>query len=109
MSDPLMAQSTSPESTVLLNEHQVYWREHKSYLKLEKNSIEVLTNEIPAKLQKTLNENELYKGWQYSPLYFDKNTSLYNLYIKKDSTIMIYGLNVRGKAVTYDSYTVHDE
>ena len=109
MSDQLMAQFPTSENTALLNEHQRYWHEHKNYLKLEKNSIEVSTKEIPAKLQKTLNENELYKDWQDSPLYFDKNTNLYNLYIKKDSTIVVYGLNKQGKAVTYNSYTVQDE
>ena len=86
-----------------------YWREHRNDLKLDKNSIPVSVDEIPTKLQKTFRSNDLYRGWENSPLYLDKNTALYNLYIKKDSTITVYGFDDHGKAVTYNSYTIHDE
>lgn len=92
-----------------LNQHRQYWKEHKSELKLEKNYVEVSPADVPTKLQQALMTNDLYKNWQDSPLYLDKDTKVYTLYIKKDSTIIMYGFNDRGKAVTYDSYTVHDE
>jgi len=91
------------------NQMSQYWQTHKSDLKLEENYREVPVSEVPSKLQKTLDGNELYKGWQHAPLYIDKDTNIYTLYIKKDSTVTMYGFNEYGKAVTYDSYTVHDQ
>lgn len=91
------------------NKHVQYWRAHRGELKVEKGAVEIMPDILPQKVQKVLNSNDLYKGWRYSPLYFDKRANLYTLYIKKDSTVTAYGFNDKGDAVTYDSYTVHED
>jgi len=91
------------------NEHVRYWQAHKGELKLDKNAVEVFPDELPQKIRKTLDGNDLYKGWRYAPLYFDRKANLYTLYVKKDSTITAYGFNDRGNAVTYNSYTIHEK
>ena len=103
----LQAQPTTNISSG--GELQQYWQTHKNELKVEKNSVEISTAEVPSKLQKTLNGNALYKGWKNSPLYFDKNTNLYTLFMKKDSTVVMYGFNPHGKSVSYDAYTVRND
>jgi len=90
-------------------EHVRYWQEHKGELRLGKNAVEVPPEELPQKIQKTLDGNDLYKGWRYAPVYFDRKANLYTLYVKKDSTITAYGFNDQGRGVTYDSYTVREE
>jgi len=91
------------------NEHLRYWQVHKGELKLDKNAVEVLPDELPQKIRKTLDGNDLYNGWRYAPIYFDRKASLYTLYVKKDSTITAYGFNDHGNAVTYDSYTIREK
>lgn len=91
------------------NKHAQYWQTHKGELKVEKNAVEIPPDQLPQKIQKTLDGNDLYKGWKYSPLYFNAKANLYTLYVKKDSTITSYGFNDNGKVVTYDSYTIHEE
>jgi hypothetical protein len=91
------------------NEHVHYWQEHKGELRLDKNAVEVFPDELPQKIRKTLDGNNLYKGWRYAPLYFDPKANLYTLYVKKDSTITAYGFNDRGNAVTYNSYTIREK
>jgi len=105
ISIPCRAQATEGMD----NEHVRYWQAHKGELRLEKDAIEVFPNELPQKIRKTLDGNDLYKGWRYAPVYFDRKANLYTLYVKKDSTITAYGFNDHGNAVTYDSYTVREK
>jgi len=91
------------------NKGAAYWQAHKGALRLEKGAVEISPDRLPKKIQKTLDGNDLYRGWRHSPLYFDQRAKLYTLYMKKDSTITAYGLNENGNAVTYNSYTVHED
>lgn len=88
------------------NKGSAYWQTHRGELRLAKGAVEVSPDQLPKKIQKTLNENDLYKGWRNSPLYYDQRAKIYTLYTKKDSTITAYGFNDNGNAVTYDAYTI---
>jgi hypothetical protein len=70
-----------------------------------KNQIEVAREDIPVRLLKTLQRDDLYKGWENSTIYLDENTHIYMLRMKRNSTITTYGFNKNGKAVTFDSFT----
>jgi hypothetical protein len=100
----LNAQTDSMKSEEAVGQDQHYWKELPQDLPPIRNLAEVSKDTIPTRLIKTLRNSELYAGWETLPMYIDKNTGLYMLYLKKDSTITIYGFNEHGKPITYDSF-----
>ena len=84
---------------------QLYWKELPKDLPPFQEMILMSKDTIPTRLRKTLQDNPLYSGWEGAPLYFDKNTDLYMLYMKNEKAITVYGFSEKGKAITYNSYS----
>lgn len=70
--------------------------------------IVIPTSQIPKKLLKALNKDELYHGWEKLPIYQQKNTKHYIVRIADRNTVRSYGFNEDGNVVTYDEFTRKD-
>jgi hypothetical protein len=62
--------------------------------------------DIPKRLHKALDQENLFKGWRKYGVYRDKNTGLYIIYIRDRNSTQVYGLNDKGKPVTYNEVTL---
>jgi hypothetical protein len=69
-----------------------------------KDSVLVTGKQVPRRVRKALNENEIYDGWQDGEIYLNRNTGLYMLYLTRGNLINKFGLDVDGKQVTYISF-----
>jgi hypothetical protein len=65
------------------------------------NYTRIAKNEIPPRLQRTLKHDDLYKGWENSPIYLDRNTGLYILHLSSATSVRTYRFNESGKPVSY--------
>lgn len=57
---------------------------------------------LPADLLRSLEKEGLYSGWKDTAVFYDRNTGLYLIHVKKGESLKIFGLNKNGKPVTYD-------
>ena|SRR5688572_16361098 len=64
--------------------------------------MEVPPEALPSAILKVLNEQEQYRGWRDSTVYFESNTRLYIIPVRSRDGVTIYGLNEDGKPVTFD-------
>lgn len=69
----------------------------------------VQTRNLPAKLKEVLEEEEHYRGWQDSTIYFDKNTGLYLVPVRYAEGVKVYGLNENGHPVTFSETSAGDD
>lgn len=60
------------------------------------------TQNIPRKLLKELDRNDLFQGWSKRGVYRDVNTGLYMIYIRERRSTRVYGLDANGNPVTFD-------
>lgn len=67
--------------------------------------IAVSEKEIPNRLKRSLEKNDLYKGWDRRGVFRDRNTGLYIISIREGSSTRTYGLNENGKPVTFDEHS----
>lgn len=65
----------------------------------------VPASELPEEVLEALTTEEQYEGWRDTLVYFEKNTGLYRVPVKRKDGIRIFGLNKRGKPVTFDIVT----
>ena len=56
---------------------------------------------LPADLSKSLDGDDIYAGWKDTTVYYDANTNLYLIHIKTEESLKVYGLNDKGKPVTF--------
>ena len=71
----------------------------------ENKMVAVRVNDLPKKLLKTLNSEEQYAGWRDTTIYFQKNTGLYHVPVKREDGVTVFGLNEEGHPVTFDVVT----
>lgn len=57
---------------------------------------------LPADVLEALDEEDQYRGWRDSIVYFQENTGLYLVPIKYKGGVKIFGVNKDGDPVTYD-------
>lgn len=69
----------------------------------------VQIRDVPAKLLEVLKEEEHYRGWQDSTIYFDSNTGLYLIPIRYAEGVKVYGLNEDGHPVTFSETSAGDD
>jgi hypothetical protein len=69
-----------------------------------RDSVRLEGNKIPRKLKKTLQGDNLYRGWEDAGVYLDTNTKLYMLYLTSDSLTRKYGFDEYGKVVTFTQF-----
>lgn len=62
--------------------------------------IAVAPGDLPKKLLRTLNE-EKYRGWQDTVIYYQKNTGIYIVPVKYSEGVKIFGLTERGEPVSF--------
>ena len=67
--------------------------------------VRIPNSDLPKQLRATLNEDEIFKGWEQRGVFRDKNTDLFIVYIKKNDGTRMYGLNRKGKVVTFNEYS----
>jgi hypothetical protein len=65
--------------------------------------------QLPHKLQRSLKEKDLYKGWDQFPVYYDKNTDIYDIRFMDGSDTTVVGMNKNGKPVTYGKRSKDDQ
>lgn len=65
-------------------------------------------NELPVKLRKRLRTSD-YEGWEKSGVYYDKNSDLYYVRVRRGEEIRSIGLNRNGKPVTFNAATSVDD
>ena len=56
---------------------------------------------LPAELREVLDEEEIYRGWQDTTIYFERNTGLYIVPIRYSEGVKIFGLTKDGEPVTF--------
>lgn len=66
------------------------------------NLLPVPADALPPALVRTLNQEKQYRGWNDTTVYFNSNTKLYLVHVKTDEGVKIFGLNERGRPVTFD-------
>lgn len=59
-------------------------------------------DKIPSKLRKILERKSLYKGWNQTGVFLDKNTNLYLVRVSVKKGYKIFGLDKNGNPVTFD-------
>ena len=69
-----------------------------------RDSVRLEDKQVPRKLKKTLQRDDLYRGWQDAGIYFNTNTKLYMLYLPADSIVRKYGFDEYGKVVTFTQF-----
>jgi hypothetical protein len=57
---------------------------------------------LPKKLLEALTEKSQFNGWEKTGVYLDTNTGLYIVTIPLDRGRKVFGLDKKGKTVTYD-------
>ena len=62
----------------------------------------VPVRDLPEEVLEAITEEDQYKGWRDSTVYFDKNTGLYLVPVEREDGVRIYGLNENGNPVTFD-------
>jgi hypothetical protein len=78
-------------------------------LEPKSNYIRLSLQDVPKNLKRTLNEDILFRGWEKSPLYFDKNLKLYVLHLTTGSSIRSFRFGEDGKPVSYNETTKPDQ
>ena len=58
--------------------------------------------DLPEEVLEAITEEDQYKGWRDSTVYFEKNTGLYLVPVEREDGVRIYGLNENGNPVTFD-------
>lgn len=69
-----------------------------------RDSVRLEQKQVPRKLKKTLQRDDLYRGWEDAGIYFNTNTKLYMLYLPADSIVRKYGFDEYGKVVTFTQF-----
>ena len=69
-----------------------------------RDSVRLEENQVPRKLKKTLERDDLYRGWEDAGIYFNTNTKLYMLYLPADTLTRKYGFDEYGKVVTFTQF-----
>lgn len=64
---------------------------------------------LPGGVREALDNDRHYEGWRDTIVYFDKNTGLYLVPVRRPDGIRIYGLNKNGKPATFREVTPPDE
>jgi hypothetical protein len=59
-------------------------------------------DDLPAEVLEAITEENQYKGWRDSTVYFEKNTGHYLVPVDEEDGLRIYGLNEDGEPVTFD-------
>jgi hypothetical protein len=88
----------------ITNPESKYNKELPKDIGPQRDSVRLEGNQIPRKLRRTLNRDDLYRGWEHEGVYLNKNTKLYMLYISTDSLTRKYGFDEQGKVVTFTSF-----
>jgi hypothetical protein len=65
--------------------------------------------QLPGKLQRTLKTKDMYKGWDQFPVYYNKNTDLYDIRFMEGNDTTVIGMNKSGKPVTYGKRSKDDQ
>ena len=78
-------------------------------LEPKNNYIRLSPDNIPKQLKKVLNDDILFRGWEKSPLYFDKNLKLYVLHLSSGNSIRTFRFSEDGKPVTYNETSKPDQ
>lgn len=60
----------------------------------------VAVDDVPKKLRKTLDNDELYKGWRNAKIFFDAAADLYWVDFRLDNKIRRFGFNSNGAPVS---------
>lgn len=68
--------------------------------------IRVQPGNLPEKLLKSLEENNIYRNWNREPVYHDRNADLFIITIRQDSVMKIFRMTREGKAVSYDERSI---
>lgn len=77
-------------------------RNFPAYDLYPKNSELTLSKEeLPHRLVKALNNDELYKGWDKLPVVYNKRTGIYSIRVIHTNDTAYYGFNDHGKPVSY--------
>lgn len=63
--------------------------------------IAVKRTDIPKKLRRTLERNDIYEGWEEGELFFDKSINRYLLRIRREDVVTTYGLAADGSPVSF--------
>lgn len=69
-----------------------------------KDSVLVTGKQIPRRVRKALNGNDIYDGWENGEIYLNRNTGLYMLYLTRDNEVAKFGLDEEGRQVTFVSF-----
>ena len=69
-----------------------------------RDSVRLEDNQVPRKLKKILQRDDLYRGWENAGIYLNTNTKLYMLYLSADSLTRKYGFDEYGKVVTFTQF-----
>lgn len=64
---------------------------------------------IPEKLRRTLDKNEIYRGWEKGKLFFDKSINQYLLRMREGNAVRTYGLAADGSPVSFTEENIVSE
>ena len=68
--------------------------------------VAIPSHKLPKALREVLDDQEIYKGWQDTTVYFEMNTGIYRIPVRSGpGSVKIFGLNKNGDPLTYDEVT----
>lgn len=68
--------------------------------------ISVERSEIPKRLKRTLERQDIYEGWEQGDLFFDKSINRYLLRMREGNVVRTYGLAADGSPVSFTEEVV---
>jgi hypothetical protein len=71
--------------------------------------VRVPADRLPEKLREVLEEEAIYRGWQDTIVYYQKNTGLYIVPIRYREGIKIFGVTENGKPVTFSEVNTRED
>jgi hypothetical protein len=109
----LNAQTDTTITDTLDNVRQenLYWQQLPKDLPPYRDSVEISLNDVPKEIQNALRDEPQYLGWEHAKVFYDKNTTIYRVYIPSpaEQSIRIYGLSKAGEPVTFNEVSTKQE
>ena len=68
----------------------------------KEDRVEIQKDELPAAMKTALNSDAKYKGWEDSPVYYERNTDQYLIHITGENSTQTFRFDKKGTPIVTD-------